>query len=157
MKNLTNIYISLFYSGYFKIWPGTFGSLISIFILFPFIEFKLMSLEIFIVFFILFFFLSLFFIKKYSLYSNSHDSSVIVIDEFLGIYLILIFYDLIFIYNNLLTLFLLFILFRFFDISKIFPANIIDKKMKNSFGVILDDLVAAIYTIIILYTINVLI
>jgi len=45
MKNLTNIYISLFYSGYFKIWPGTFGSLISIFILFPFIEFKLMSLE----------------------------------------------------------------------------------------------------------------
>tara|TARA_A100001011_G_scaffold384360_1_gene456875 strand:- start:2955 stop:3428 length:474 start_codon:yes stop_codon:yes gene_type:complete len=154
MKNLTNIYISLFYSGYFKIWPGTFGSLISIFILFPIIEFRLISLEIFIVLFILFFFLSLFFIKKYSLYSNSHDSSVIVIDEFLGIYLILIFYDLIFIYNNLLTLFLVFILFRFFDISKIFPANIIDKKMKNSFGVILDDLVAAIYTIIILYSIN---
>ena len=82
--------INVRHSGYFKIWPGTFGSLISIFILFPFIEFKLMSLEIFIVFFILFFFLSLFFIKKYSLYSNSHDSSVIVIDEFLGIYLILI-------------------------------------------------------------------
>jgi len=38
---------------------------------------------------------------------------------------------------------------------KIFPANIIDKRLKSAFGVILDDLIAGIYTIIILYVLNV--
>ena len=51
---------------------------------------------------------------------------------------------------------LIFILFRFFDILKIFPANIVDKKLKSSFGVILDDLIAGIYTIIILNILNAL-
>ena len=45
-----------------------------------------------------------------------------------------------------------FVLFRFFDILKIFPCNIIDKKMKNSLGVMLDDIIAGIY-VIILFTI----
>ncbi len=156
MKILTDIFVSLFYSGYFKIWPGTFGSLVSILILYPIMEYNLLSLEFFIIFFILIFILSLFFINFFSSYTNTHDSGVIVIDEFLGIYLILIFYDFIFIYNNILTILLIFILFRFFDITKIFPANIIDKKMNNSFGVLLDDLIAAIYTIISLFIINAL-
>ena len=95
--------------------------------------------------------------KYYSSYTKTHDSGKIVIDEFLGIYLILIFYDLIFIYNHIITLLLIFIFFRFFDITKIFPANIIDKKMNNSLGVLLDDLIASVYTIIILYSFNVLI
>ena len=157
MKNLTNIFVSLFYSGYFKIWPGTFASFISILILYPLINFNFISLKIFIIIFIIIFILSLFFIKNYSSYTKTHDSGIIVIDEFLGIYFIFIFYDLIFISNNLITLFLIFILFRFFDIAKIFPANIIDKRMNNSLGVLLDDLVASIYTVIVLYSINVFI
>ena len=155
MKILTNIFISLFYSGYFKYWPGTFASLVSILILFPIIYFNIVSLNIFIFIFVLIFFISLFFIKYYSTYTNTNDSGIIVIDEFLGIYLIFIFYDLIYISSNFLTLFLIFILFRLFDILKIFPANIIDKKMKNSLGVLLDDLIASIYTVIVLCSINV--
>ena len=46
-----------------------------------------------------------------------------------------------------------FILFRFFDILKPFPINLIDKKIKNSFGVILDDVVAGIFATISLYII----
>ena len=42
--------------------------------------------------------------------------------------------------------FLFFILFRFFDIYKPFPINIVDKKMKNGLGVMLDDIIAGIYT-----------
>ena len=154
MRIISNIFVSLFYSGYFKKWPGTFASLISILILFPLLNFDLIPMYLFILIFILIFVLSLFFINYYSSYTNTHDSGIIVIDEFLGIYLILIFYDLIFIYNNFLTLFLIFILFRFFDITKTFPANIIDKKLNNSLGVLLDDLVASIYTIVILYSFN---
>ena len=155
MIKLTNLFVSLFYSGYIKTLPsGTFGSFISILILFPLIEFNIISLELFILGFIVIFLLSLYFIKVFSSYTQSHDSKIIVIDEFLGIYLILIFYDQIQIINTYISVFLIFILFRFFDIVKIFPANIIDKNLNNALGVILDDLVAALYTIISLYILN---
>ena len=113
--------------------------------------------EIEIFFFInlsIIFLLSLFFINQFSSHTQSQDSKIIVIDEFLGVYLILIFYDQIKIINPYVTIVLIFILFRFFDILKIFPANIIDKRLKSAFGVILDDLIAGIYTIIILYIVN---
>ena len=156
MIKLANFFVSLSFAGYIKlIPPGTFASFLSIVILFPIVEYKIISLEIFVAVFIIFFLLSLFFINKFSLNTNSHDSKIIVIDEFLGIYLILIFYDQIKIINLYFTLVLIFILFRFFDILKIFPANIVDKKLKSSFGVILDDLIAGIYTTIVLYTLNV--
>ena len=51
----------------------------------------------------------------------------------------------------------IFLLFRFFDIVKVYPANWIDKNLKNSLGVILDDLVAGVYCIFILYIFNVFI
>ena len=152
MKTITNIFVSLFYSGYFKLWPGTFASAISILILFPVIKYQLVSKEIFIYIFFIIFTISIFFIKKFSLYTNTHDSGKIVIDEFLGIYLIFIFYDLIFFFNDFITIMLVFIFFRFFDIVKIFPANIIDKKINNSLGVLLDDIIASIYTILFIYT-----
>ena len=155
MIKLANFFVSLSFAGYIKlIPPGTFASFLSIIILFPIVEYKIISLEIFVAFFIIIFLLSLFFINKFSSHTQSHDSKIIVIDEFLGVYLILIFYDQIKIINPYVTIVLVFILFRFFDILKIFPANIVDKKLKSSFGVILDDLIAGIYTTIILYILN---
>ena len=129
MIKLANFFVSLSFAGYIKlIPPGTFASFLTIVILFPIVEYKIISLEIFVVFFIIVFLLSLFFINKFSSHTQSHDSKIIVIDEFLGIYLILIFYDQIKIINPYVTIVLIFILFRFFDILKIFPANIVDKK-----------------------------
>ncbi len=155
MIKLANFFVSLSFAGYIKIIPpGTFASFLSIVILFPIVEYKIISLEIFVVIFIVIFLLSLFFIDKFSSHTKSHDSKIIVIDEFLGIYLILIFYDQIIIINPYVTIVSIFILFRFFDILKIFPANIVDKKLRSSFGVILDDLIAGIYTTIILYILN---
>ena len=155
MIKLANFFVSLSFAGYIKIIPpGTFASFLSIVILFPIVEYKIISLEIFVVIFFVIFLLSLFFINKFSAHTQSHDSKIIVIDEFLGIYLILIFYDQIIIINPYVTVVSVFILFRFFDILKIFPANIVDKKLKSSFGVILDDLIAGIYTTIILYILN---
>ena len=155
MIKLANFFVSLSFAGYIKlIPPGTFASFLSIVILFPIVEYKIISLEIFVAVFIVIILLSLFFINKFSAQTQSHDSKIIVIDEFLGIYLILIFYDQIKIINPYVTMMLIFILFRFFDILKIFPANVVDKRLKSAFGVILDDLIAGIYTIIILYTLN---
>ena len=95
-------------------------------------------------------------IEIYSSNKKTHDSPEIIIDELLGILLIIIFYDYIKFTNDPVMFFLIFIFFRFFDILKIFPANWIDKNIKNSFGVILDDIVAGVYCIISLYLINVL-
>ena len=155
MKIITNIFVSLFYSGYFKIWPGTFASFISIVILFPIVEYDILSKEVFIMVFFLIFILSIYFINQFSNYTKTHDSSIIVIDEFLGVYLIFIFYDFVFYINSLITLLLIFFIFRFFDIIKIYPANIIDKRITNSFGVLLDDIVAGVYTVITLFILNV--
>ena len=155
MRTITNIFVSLFYTGYIKFIPGTFGTIISIIILYPILKFNLVSTNLFICLFLVIFIFSLFLINKFSKYSNSHDSSIIVIDEFLGIYLIFIFYDFIYFLNDFFTIALIFIFFRFFDILKVFPANIIDRKIQNSLGVLLDDLVASIYTIIVLILLNV--
>jgi phosphatidylglycerophosphatase A len=47
--------------------------------------------------------------------------------------------------NNLIHLVLLFVLFRFFDIVKIWPASYFDKKVKHGAGTILDDIVSGLY------------
>ena len=56
-------------------------------------------------------------------------------------------------YPTEVWIFLSFILFRFFDIVKPFPINIVDKKMKNGLGVMLDDIIAGIYSTIVIYII----
>ena len=157
MKILTNIFVSIFFIGYIKFASGTWGSLASIIIIFPIIKFTSLSFEILVGVFIILFFISNFFINYFSQITETYDSKYIVIDELLGIFIILIFYDFILIYNDILTLILIFVIFRTFDIVKIFPANIIDKKIKNGFGVILDDIVAGIYTILTLIILNVFI
>ena len=93
-------------------------------------------------------------INYFTLITNSHDSKNIVIDELVGVFTIFLFYDLIFLFNDILTYLLIFILFRFFDIFKIFPANFFDKHYKNGFGVILDDIIAGLYTVLTLIILN---
>jgi phosphatidylglycerophosphatase A len=43
-----------------------------------------------------------------------------------------------------------FLLFRLFDIWKPFPIRQLDERIKNGFGVMLDDLLAALYAVIVL-------
>jgi phosphatidylglycerophosphatase A len=157
MKIFTKFFVSIFYIGYAKFASGTWGSLASILILYPFIKFNVLSFEASIIIFIILFFISNLFINYFSNFTNSNDSKHIVIDELLGIFIILIFYDFIFIYNDFITLILIFFIFRLFDIIKIFPANYIDKNLKNGYGVIMDDIVAGIYTIFTLMLLNVFI
>ena len=154
MKIFTKLFVSIFYVGYIKFASGTWGSIASLLILYPFIKFNVLSFEALLIIFIILFFISNLFINYFSNFTNSNDSKHIVIDELLGIFIILIFYDFIFIYNDFITLILIFFIFRLFDIIKIFPANYIDKNLKNGYGVIMDDIVAGIYTIFTLMILN---
>ena len=155
MKNFINLFNTLFYIGHIKKFPGTIASGFSILILFPLFHFQSLNLITMMLLFVTILLMSLYSIKIYSKLTKTHDSKKIVIDEFLGIFFIFLFYEKIIFINHFITLSLIFIMFRFFDIFKIFPANIVDRKVTNSFGVILDDIIASIYTIITIYLLNV--
>ena len=155
MNKIISIFTTLFGIGYSPIAPGTIGSIFSIVFLYFLIKF--LSYSFLVIIFLIILFTSLKLIEKYSNLFKSHDSSTIVIDEFLGIFLIILFYDYLKFTNDFIMFLLILILFRFFDILKIFPINWVDKNIKNSFGVVLDDLLAGVYSIIVLYSINVFI
>lgn len=70
-----------------------------------------------------------------------HDPPWIVIDEVIGMLVAFIIYP----HPSLSSLLLLFIFFRFFDISKLWPAQLFDQKITHGIGVILDDVVAGLY------------
>ena len=155
MNKIISIFPTLFGIGYSPIAPGTIGSIFSIVLLYFLI--KSVSYSFLVIIFIIIFITSLKLIEKYSNLLKSHDSSTIVIDEFLGIFLIILFYDYLKFANDFIMFLLILLLFRFFDVLKVFPINWVDKNIKNSFGVVLDDLLAGVYSIIILYSINVFI
>lgn len=69
------------------------------------------------------------------------DSGHIVIDELLG-YLISVFS----LPLNYVILIAAFFLFRFFDILKPFPIRLVEKKLNGGLGIMLDDILAGIYT-----------
>lgn len=157
MINFTNIFVSIFYIGYIRYAPGTWGSLASLGIIFFLFNIINIALSILIILFVFLFFLSNYLINYFSSITNSHDSKHIVIDEFLGIFVIFLFYDVIFIYNDYITCLLIFVCFRIFDVFKIFPANYFDKQLHSGYGVILDDIIAGMYTILTMIIINVFI
>ena len=109
---------------------------------------------------IIIFFLSILLIDKFSDAFDEKDAKEIVIDEFVGQNIPLFF--LLFIplntatYNKdfMILIVLSFIFFRFFDILKPVPINLIDKKMKNGLGVMLDDVIAGIFSALLIYMVT---
>ena len=168
MNKISQIFSTLFFIGYVKWAPGTFGSFFSL-ITIIFLH-NIVNKNEFIILFICILLMATICIKIYSKSVNKHDAKEIIIDEFFGQSIVILFafflggnvYIILslpgsFLIHYILELELLlaFILFRIFDILKPFPANWIDKNMRNSYGIILDDIVAGIYTIITLTLINV--
>ena len=140
MKNICTV----FGLGNFTKMPGTLGSVAGVFL--GFILLSFFPIQVVLVFFIILSALSLYAIKIYQKQVGKSDKSEIIIDEVLGQILVLMFIEL-----EFLQFFCAFLLFRFFDILKIFPANIIDKKYSNHYGVICDDIIAAIQALIVIF------
>ena len=130
--------------GNFTKMPGTLGSIVGIFLGLLLLSF--FSIKLVFIFFILLLAISFYAIKIYQKEVGKSDKSEIIIDEVLGQFLVLIFISL-----EVLEVLLAFILFRFFDILKIFPANIVDKKYSNHYGVVFDDIIAAIQALIVIF------
>jgi len=123
---------------------GTFGSIFAV--IFYIIFYNFLPILGFIIIILVTFFYSLIFLQRTLSSFSNEDPKEIVIDEFIGQLLPLIICN-----GNLSLILLSFLTFRFFDISKLFPANIFDKKIKGPLGIIGDDVVAGIYSFITIY------
>ena len=160
MKKI-NILISTFFgNGYISRIPGTFTSLstlIILYILFEILQFK--NLNYILILYSITFFYSFYAVMDSETEFENKDPRQIVIVEVLGqaMPLILIVYlssqNLINVPVEIYYL-LSFILFRFFDIVKPFPVSYFDKQHKNFFGIIMDDIMAGLYTMLIIYIIS---
>ena len=92
-------------------------------------------------------------VSEYIKDNKDKDPKEVVIDEFIGQSIPIYLYEMAHgtIKNSqeaVLFYLYIFILFRYFDIKKPFPVSYFDKKFKNSFGVILDDVVAGLYVVL---------
>ena len=142
IKQINILILTMLGLGYSKYAPGTVASFITCLIYIFFFNFQI-NINFLILGLIFIFIYSVFAVDSLKNYFNQIDSKEIVIDEFIGQSIpILTIYSIV--EDNHVGDF---ILFRIFDITKPYPIGKIDKNMKNGFGVILDDIVAGIYSI----------
>jgi len=144
MFKLNKKIFTLFGIGFLPI-SGTMGSLVAVF--FYYIFYNYLNLLSFIFFIIFIFFFFFFFLNKSINKSfSSSDPKEVVIDEFIGQSIPLILCE-----NNFFLIILSFLLFRLFDITKPWPASYFDLKVKSASGVLMDDIIAGLYTFFIIY------
>ena len=155
IKKINFLFITLFGIGKIKKIPGSIASLFTI--LFLFFLFHIINIEpnIILIFLIIIFCISLYAVKIFIKNLDDKDPKEVVIDEFIGqsipICLYEIAHDTAKETNEILTFyFIMFVLFRIFDIAKPYPVNYYDKNFKNSFGIIMDDVCAGLYVVAIL-------
>lgn len=135
-----------FGSGTVPFAPGTFGTLMAI----PFyLALSTFSPLIYLTLVILIFFGASWLCEKVSREISVHDHPGMCIDEFVG-FLVTMFYA----PQGIIWIIWGVIFFRIFDILKPWPINYMDKNIKGGFGMVLDDVMAGIYSFILLHVIS---
>ncbi len=156
MVNKINfLFVTLFGIGKINKIPGSFASLATTIFLFFLFHILNFSPNIVLFSIIIIFFISLYAVSIFIKNLTNKDPKEVVIDEFIGQSIPICLYE---IAHNmpketeqvLTSYFIMFILFRIFDIAKPYPVSYYDKNFKNSFGVIMDDVCAGLYVVAIL-------
>ena len=153
IKTFNTLFVTMFGIGKLKLIPGTFGSLVTVVLLyFLFHKFEISS-NLILLGLVVIFIYSFTAVTNHTKDKKNKDPGEIVIDEFIGqsipIYLYEISHGIDKNPNEALIFYVVcFVLFRYFDIMKPFPVSYFDKKHKNSFGVIMDDVCAGLYVVL---------
>ncbi|MGN8504319.1 phosphatidylglycerophosphatase A family protein [Helicobacter pylori] len=134
--SLRTCFLTLFFSGYSKKAPGTIGSLVALLLGLPVLIFSANTLFLGAIFVGL---IAITQIDKEEEESKIHDSSYIVIDELVGMWLAMAISGL-----SLAGVILSFIFFRIYDITKPSLIGKIDKEVKGGLGVVADDALAGV-------------
>jgi len=153
IKTFNALFVTMFGIGKLKPIPGTFGSLATLIILyFCFHKLEINS-NIILLGLVIIFIYSFSAVKSYTNDKENKDPGEIVIDEFIGQSIPIYLYEISHGTDKdpseaLIFYAVCFVLFRYFDIMKPFPVSYFDKKHKNSFGVIMDDVCAGLYVVL---------
>ncbi|MGL2665125.1 phosphatidylglycerophosphatase A family protein [Helicobacter pylori] len=134
--SLRACFLTLFFSGYSKKAPGTIGSLVALLLGLPVLIFSANTLFLGAIFVGL---IAITQIDKEEEETKRHDSSYIVIDELVGMWLAMAISGL-----SLAGVVLSFIFFRIYDITKPSLIGKIDKEVKGGLGVVADDALAGV-------------
>lgn len=132
------LFATWFGCGLLKPAPGTWGTLGGMIAAIPLIYFC--SIETVLILFGFITCLGYWSCMEFEKISGDHDSSMIVVDEVVGVWITLFLIP--FTWVNVI---LAFVLFRFFDILKPWPIRYLDKKVPGAFGVMIDDVVAGLF------------
>jgi len=124
--------------------PGTFGSGLGLCLYIFFSHFSFPNVNVFFVF-ILLLVASLFVVDRSLKEIGNDDHHEIVIDEMLAMMLVAHFIP-----ADPKWAIAAFLIFRFFDITKPFPIKQIESSYNNALGIMIDDVIAAIYSIILI-------
>ena len=153
-----SLFVTLFGIGRISKIPGSIASLVTIIFLFFIFQILDLAPDLVLICLIVIFFVSLYSINQFIKNKENKDPKEIVIDEFIGQSIPICLYEIAHEVpketNEVLTFyFIMFILFRIFDITKPYPVSYYDKNFKNSFGVVMDDVCAGLYvvTVMVLY------
>ena len=130
--------------GYIPVAPGTWASLLAV-IIWIFLPVESALIRTIIVSSAIL--IGIFVAHLSEIYSGIVDPSYIVIDEVAGMWLALLLIPQIRFPEQLPLFFVAFVVFRFFDITKIYPINKLEQ-IGGGFGIIIDDIVAGIFTAI---------
>ena len=153
IKTLNYLIVTCFGIGSIRFAPGTITSLITTVFLYSLFHIINLPNNTILVILLIIFIYSFYAVSEYIKFNENKDPKEVVIDEFIGqsipIYLYEISHGTVKNTQEAVLFYLyIFILFRFFDIKKPFPINFFDKKFKNSFGVIIDDVIAGLYVVL---------
>ena len=155
INNIIFIFVTLFGIGKIKKIPGSYASLATT--LFLYFLFHILNIppNIILVSIIFIFFISIYAVNIFIKNMENKDPKEVVIDEFIGQSIPICLYEVAHEGTKetervLIFYFVMFILFRIFDIVKPYPVSYYDKNFKNSFGVIMDDVVAGLYVVAVL-------
>ena len=153
IKTLNYLIVTCFGIGSIWLAPGSISSFITTVFLFSLFHIINLPNKTILIILLIIFIYSFYAVSEYIKFNENKDPKEVVIDEFIGqsfpIYLYEISHGTIKDTQESVLIYLyIFILFRFFDIKKPFPINFFDKKFKNSFGVIIDDVIAGLYVVL---------
>jgi phosphatidylglycerophosphatase A len=143
MRRVIVILATWFGTGFSPVASGTVGTLAAIPL---YLVYARLSLPLYAATLIPFFFLSSWVSGRAEEIFGEKDSGRIVIDEVIGFLVTMTGVPL-----SWHTIIAGFFLFRLFDIFKPQPARFCDQRLKNGYGVVLDDVVAGIYACICLH------
>ena len=155
LKKINSLFVTMFGIGKLPRIPGSYASLVTVIILYILFHIFSVPADVFLFLLVGIFIISLFSVNLFIKDLTNKDPKEVVIDEFIGQSIPICLYEIAHKEptdpTRVLTFyFIMFILFRIFDIAKPYPVSYYDKNFKNSFGVIMDDVCAGLYVVAIL-------